>query len=425
MKKSTPLRLALLAVLAVAGGVDALAAADSPQFRGPDRDGIFPETGLLASWPEGGPKMLWSTDGLGEGYTGATVADGRIFVTGKFSEGETHRGRAFAFDLQGKKLWQVEYGEEHSGKGYPGTRTTPTYDGGTLFLFSAMGHAIALDAKTGKKLWDVDTFARFDGKNTYFGAAESPLVLGDKVIVTPGGKDASVVALDRGTGETVWTSKGHSDGSAYCSARLFDNGKHRQIITSTAKFLVGIDPDNGTVLWTTPVEVSYDIQANSPIFSGDLIYLSHGYDHGSRAFRLAADGKSVSPVWTEEMLDIQLGGAVAIGGHIYGAASKKTWYALVAETGEIAASIRRLGKGAVVYADGLLYGYAESGDVVLVDPDPKNFHQISSFSIPLGEGHHWAHPTISDGVLYIRHGEYLMAFDIQATAASKAAEPKG
>ena len=407
----------LFTIAALTGGLllAPLGAADSPQFRGPDRNGIFPESELLKSWPEGGPPQLWSVEGLGEGYASVSVSNGRIYTTGKFSSkgGETHEGKVFAFDLQGKKLWESTYGEEHSGNGYPGTRTTPTIDGDSLFLFNALGKAIALDAATGEKRWEVDTFARFDGKNTYFGAAESPLVLDGKVIVTPGGKDASVVALDRKTGETVWTTKGLSDAPGYCSPQLYEHGEHRQVVTLVAKHLVGIDPASGKVIWKTPVEASYDIHATSPVFDGNVIYVSHGYNHGGKAFRLAADGKSVSPMWTEEKLDIHHGGAVVVGGKIYGASSKKTWYALDTQTGERVAEISRLGKGSVIYADGLLYGYVESGDVLLVDPRPSNFKLISSFAIEKGSAQHWAHPVLSDGVLYIRHGEVLMAFDVK------------
>ncbi|RMH18942.1 MAG: alcohol dehydrogenase [Acidobacteria bacterium] len=386
-----------------------LAAADSPQFRGPNRDGIFPETGLLKSWPEGGPKLLWMAEGLGESYASVSVADGRIYTTGKHDQ----RGSVYAFDLDGKLLWRKEYGAEHSGNGYPGTRTTPTVDDGRLYLLSSAGLATAIDAESGDVVWQVDVFDAFGGSNIYFGVAESPLVDGPRVIFTPGGKDAAVVALDKKTGDAVWTSKGLSDKAAYCSPRLFDDGERRQIITLVSQHLVGIGPETGEVLWRHPIKVNYDIHANSPIFAGDSIYVSHGYGQGGRLFQLAADGRSVSEKWREEKLDVHHGGAVLIDGRIYGAASKKDWYCLDAASGEIAASIRRLGKGSVIYADGRLYGYLESGDVVLVDPDPANFQVVSRFKITQGSGQHWSHPVISDGVLYVRHGDVLLAFDVK------------
>ncbi len=384
-------------------------AADSPRFRGPASDGIFVESGLLSSWPEAGPKRLWTAEGLGESYASMTIVDGKLYTTGMAGE----KGSAYAYDLNGKQLWKTEYGAEHSGNGYPGTRTTPTVAGGHLYLLSSMGKAVALNATSGAKVWEVDLFERFKGENIYFGISESPLVVDGKVIFSPGGKDAAVVALDAKTGDTVWTSKGLDDASAYCNPVLFDNDKHRQIVTLVSKHLVGLDPGTGEVLWRTPNEATYDIHSTSPVFDGNSIYVSHGYDQGGKLYELAADGQSVTEKWTEPKLDIHHGGAVIVDGRIYGAASKKTWYALDVASGEIVASIPRLGKGALVYADGMLYGYTEGGDVVLVDPDPENFKVISQFEVKEGSGHHWSHPVISDGVLYIRHGEVLMAFDIK------------
>lgn len=394
-------------------------AAESPQFRGPERDGIFPEEGLLTTWPEAGPDMLWSAEGLGESYASISVVDGHVYTTGLI-EG---RGFAFALTTDGKHVWKKDYGPEHSGNGYPGTRTTPTVDGEHLYLVSSMGKAVALKTKDGSLAWEVDLVERFGAVNLYFGISESPLVDGDNLILTPGGKDATVVALNKKTGATVWTSKGLGETSAYCNARIFDNGKIRQVITMVQKHMVGLDPANGTVLWRQPYPAEYDIHAVSPVFEGNRIYVSDGYGQGGRLFELAPAGSSVKELWHEEKLDIHHGGAVFLNGHIYGAASKGAWYVLKAETGEIVAEIPRLGKGAVVYADGLLYGYTEKGEVVLVNPDPKDFQKISSFKITKGSGQHWSHPVINQGVLYIRHGEVLMAFDVKAKPATAKAAP--
>lgn len=398
-----------LALLLAAGSA---LAADSPRFRGPQGDGVLSESGLLSAWPAGGPEMLWSAEGLGASYATVSVVNGRIYTTG-MSAG---KGSVYALDLDGKQVWQTEYGPESDGRGYPGTRTTPTFHEGRLYLLSSLGRAVALDAQTGKPVWQVDLFERFKGKNTYFGVAESPLVVDGKVLFTPGGPDASVVALDPKTGETLWASKGLSDGPAYCTPRLFDNGEHRQIITLVAENLVGLDPDTGKVLWRHPVKVEYDIQAVSPEFVGDGIYISHGYGQGGRMLELAADGRSVTRKWTEPKLDIHHGGAIVRDGHIYGAASNGDWIVINAESGKIVAEIKRLGKGSLAHADGRLYGYTEEGKVVLVDPDPEAFRSISSFEITLGSGNHWSHPVISEGVLYIRHGGVLMAFDVKAAS---------
>ena len=410
MKQKTTRPGARAAALLLSGlAATAPLAADSPQFRGPERDGIFPATGLAKSWPEDGPKLMWSVSGLGESYASITVAGGKIFTTGK--SGET--GTVYAFDLDGKKLWSTVYGTEHPGGGYPGARTTPTYHAGSIFLLSSNGDAVALDAASGAIRWKVDVLERFGGENVYWGLSESPLVDGGRVIVTPGGQDASVVALDAKTGATVWASQGLSDSAAYCSARIWQTDRHRQLVTMTAKHLVGLDPESGTVLWRTAIEAAYDIHANSPVFDGDLVYVSH-HVLGGQAFRLSEDGRSVTPVWSEELLDVHHGGAVLLDGRIYGAALKENLYVLDAASGEILASIPDLGQGAVIYADGRLYVYTHGGEVLLVDPDPAGFRVISRFTVTAGDGQHWSHPVISGRVLYIRHGDSLIAYDIAA-----------
>ena len=411
-------RIAILAL--TASLVAPLAfAADVPRFRGPQSDGIYAETGLLQSWPEGGPRLKWRVDGLGESYASMTVVDGRIYTTG-LADG---RGSVFALSTGGELLWRQDYGEEFDGRGYPGTRNTPTVYRGKLFLLSSLGMAVSMDAETGAVRWQRDLLADYGGENTYFGMAEQPLIVDGQVIYTPGGTDASVAAFDPDTGETLWTSTGLSESSAYCSARLFDNGTHRQIVTAVATKLVGLDPGTGEVLWTHPVEVEYNIQANSPAFAGDGIYVSHGYGQGGRLVQLAEDGRSVGEKWTEPDVDVHHGGMVVSGGHIYGAADNGTWAVIDADSGEVVNSVRRRGKGSMVYADGRLYGYTEKGEVLLVDPDPESYEVVGSFEITEGEGHHWSHPVVANGTLYVRHGDVLMAYDVRDSSQIRPAFP--
>ncbi len=392
------LSLALLAIVTPA-------VADSPQFRGPDRDGIFPSKNLLETWPEGGPKQLWSASGLGEGYASVAVAAGRVYTTG--AAGGT--SSLFAFDAAGKQLWKTPYGEVYNGGGYPGSRTTPTVDDGLVYVFSSMGKAVALEAATGKIQWQKD----LPSHPIRWGITESPLVVDDMVVFTPGG-DAAMVALEKKTGARKWAMTTLSEPSAYCSPRLFDDGRRRQIVTMTKGHMIGVDPASGELLWQRRYPGRYDIHAVSPVFAGGSIYVSNGYGQGGKMFDLAGDGRSISLAWEEGDLDVQHGGVVVVRGVIYGAADNGTWYALDAGSGETKASARRLGKGSVVYADGRLYGYTEKGEVLLVDPDPGNFAVVSQFRVTGGDGQHWAHPVIANGVLYIRHGDVLMAFKIGA-----------
>ncbi len=391
-------------------------AADSPQFRGPDRNGVFKETGLLEAWPEDGLEELWSLEGLGQGYASVSVANNSIYTTGMTD----FVGSVFAFDLNGKPKWKTEYGKEHHGSGYPGSRSTPTVDGDRVYVISGAGRVVCLDAATGSVKWAVETLERFGkGKSPddlipRWSISESVLIDGDNLICTPGAPNATLVALNKHNGETVWTTKDLSELSGYCSAKMFDNGKLRQIITMTGKSMVGVDPANGNLLWRQSYPASWDIHAISPIFHGNLIYVSDGYRHGGKAFELAADGKSVRLKWEEPTLDAHHGGVVAVDGHIYGAANNGKWICINFNSGKVTDSIDAVGKGSVIYADGLLYGYGEKGKLGIIKASPTGMELVNSFKVEKGNGPHWGHPVISNGVLYIRHGDALMAYSIKA-----------
>lgn len=393
----------LILILAAAPAV----ATDSPQFRGPDRNGIYPDTGLLKSWPEAGPKQIFQADGLGEGFASVTVADGMIFTTGQDAE---RNGFVVALNLKGEHVWKTPYGKIHEGSGFPGTRTTPTYDNGTLYLMSSEGNAFAINAKTGDVKWQVNMVKEYKARNVHFGFSESPLVLEETVIFTPGAEGITLLALNKTDGKKAWAAN-VDDKPSYCSPVVFDNGKVRQIVTMTAGKMIGVDPDSGKVQWEQPYKAQYDIHAISPLFHGNTIVVSDGYGQGTKAFELAADGSGVTPTWSHKPSDVHHGGAILVDGIFYGAADKGTWFALDAKTGEVKAEARRLGKGSVVYADGLIYGYNEKGEVLLVNP--SDLSVISKTKITVGEGQHWAHPVIADGVLYVRHGDALVAFDVK------------
>jgi outer membrane protein assembly factor BamB len=391
--------------------VSAANAADWSQFRGPSRDGISPETGLMKQWPQEGPKELWSYDGLGTGYSSVSVADGLVYTTG-LVDGQ---GYLFAFDLQGNLKYKVNYGPEWTDAGnYPSARTTPTIDGDRLYLMSGLGRLACHEAKTGKPIWHVDTLEKFKGRNIRWGIAESPLIDGEKVICTPGGQDATMVALNKMTGETIWTTKGLSEASAYCSPILVERGGTRLILTMVEKSIIGVDVDSGKVYWTVPHKVSYDIQAVSPAYKDGLMYVTNGYRHGSHGFALSPDGTSVEKKWSEKSLDVHHGGVVLVDGNIHGASSNGTWSCLDLATGKVKFTDKLVGKGSVIYVDGMLYGYGEKGQVGLIKIKPDGYELVSSFRVTKGSKEHWAHPAISDGRLYIRHGEVLMCFDIKA-----------
>ena len=388
--------------------------ADSPQFRGVHRDGKFPETGLLKQWPNDGPQEIWSADGLGAGFSSITVAGGKIFITGI----EGNEGYLHALDLKGNRIWKTHYGPEHQN-GFPGARTTPTVDGDSVYLMTSLGKLACYDAASGEERWSVDTVERFGGGKTSeelipaFGIAEAVLIDGGLAICTPGGNKAALVGVDKTSGKTVWTTEGLDDKSGYCSARIFDNGKHRQLITLTSQSLLGLDPQSGEIFWRHDYPAKYGIHAISPVYHQNYIYVSDGYNQGGRMVELAEDGRSVTQRWAEESFDVHHGGVIQHGGYLYGANSGGAWMCLDIATGEVKKSIEGVGKGSAIYADGMLYGYGESGKLGLFKADPASLEMVSSFEIGKGSGRHWAHPVISDGVLYVRHGDVLMAFDIK------------
>jgi outer membrane protein assembly factor BamB len=280
---------------------------------------------------------------------------------------------------------------------------------------SGMGRIACHNARTGDHIWHIDTLRKFSGKNLRWGIAESVLIEGEKVICTPGGPGASVVALNKLNGQTIWTSKGLGEASGYCSPVAINVGSKRVVLTLLKQSVAGIDINNGKVLWTHPHKVRYDINAVTPAYANGLIYVSNGYSQGGHMFELAPDGTSIKKKWSEKSLDVHHGGVVLVDGAIHGASNRGKWTCLDPATGRVKFSSDKLvGKGSVIYVEGLMYGYGEKGgDVGLIKINPDGYEMVSSFKITKGSAEHWAHPAISDGRLYIRHGDVLMCYDIK------------
>lgn len=407
-------RFAFLTAI-LAGCVAVAHAADSPQFRGPERDGKFADTGLLKAWPEGGPPVAWVVTGIGRGYSSASVVGDTIYVPGMKEDQEAFIS---VIRADGTLEKQVPYGKETLNKQAPGSRSTPTVDGNRLYLFSGLGVLSCFELPDFGKRWEVDVLGRFQGQKTSWEVAESVLVDGDRVICTPGGPDASVVALDKLTGETVWTSKGLSDAASYCSADIFDHNGRHLLVTETAKLVVGLDADTGAVLWTYRHETDYDIHAVTPVYADGTLYFSDGYKSGGGLLKLSPDGSSVTLEWTDDNLDCQHHGLVLLDGYVYGTGhgGHKGLLCLEMKTGKIMWTTREVTQGAVVYADGMLYVYEgpKRGVVSLVKATPNGFERTGSFTVTEGADEHWAHPTVANGRLYIRHGDALIAYDIAA-----------
>jgi len=381
------------------------------QWRGPERDGKYPQSGLLTQWPDEGPDIVWSYEGLGAGHGSVSFAEDQLFVLGM----PDTIGVIYSFDMEGNLLWKKKYGLEWYAN-YTGPRSTPTIINGLLYFVSGQGVVFCMDTETGKVLWSVDMFEKFGAQETKWGIAESPLLDGDRIIITPGGTQHNIVALDRFTGDLIWTSKGNGEPSAYCSPILVHHNDTRLIITMTAESVLGVDADNGLTLWRIEHRQRNDIQANTPVYHDDRIFcVSEDADtaDGHIMIELSEDGKSAELGWRNDERFNLMGGMIYHEGCIYSTGfRKKEWYCFDAGTGELNYISDQVSGGAIIFAEGLFYCYGTDGVLALVDADETGCKVISSFTVQLGTDQHWAHPVIHEGRLYVRHGNALVCYDI-------------
>ncbi|MCD6304258.1 MAG: PQQ-like beta-propeller repeat protein [Planctomycetes bacterium] len=406
MKNTAAAGLLFWAVV-LAGGT--ASADDWPQWRGPQRTGISKETGLLKSWPADGPKLLWAVETPGKGFGSISVVGKTIYLTGT----EAGRAVAYALGTDGKLKWRQVYGTAWT-KNFPMSRCQPTIDGSRAYVISGTGWAACLDIATGKVKWAIDLMRKFGGRNITWGLAESPLVVGGNVIFTPGGKDASVVALDKQTGRTAWRSKGLSERAAYCSPMLITAGGKQQIVTQLENHIVGIDARTGRCLWKVPQRNRWAVHPNTPVAVNGMLFISSGYGFGSQLIKLSADGASATVVWREKQLDNHHEGILLVGGYIYGCGSRSRLMCMDPADAKILYKVNEVRKASITCADGRIYAYDEKGGTVsLVEVSPKGYKIRGQFKVTRGSGPHWAHPVVAGGVLYIRHGEALLAYDVK------------
>jgi len=372
--------------------------ADWAQWRGDGRKGVSSETGLLKKWPASGPNLLWTADDVGEGNSSMSIADGMIYITGNKDKVEY----LTALDLKGNIKWQKPYGKAWK-KSYSPARTTATIDNGNAYVINGMGVMSCFDIKDGNKKWIVDVSTKYDGQYGSWGIAESPLIVDDKVICTPGGKKATMVALDKMTGEVVWASKpvivksddpdkpDKQDKPAYCSPIAIDRGGMKVIISVLAKHIIGVNAVNGDILWTYDCDAYQKkvkgINTNTPLYHDGGIYVTSGYDMGSIKLNLATDGKSVQKAWVSTDLDVHHGGVVLLDGYIYGSNwhSNKmgNWLCVDWKTGKTKYDTEWHNKGQIISAEGMLYCYDEDkkgGNFGLAKASPKGFNVISEFT---------------------------------------------
>ncbi len=397
----------LIAILSLASLT--LFAQDNIQWRGTDRTGIYTETGLMKSWPAAGPAMLWSYDGLGEGHSSAAIASDKIYLTG-MTDG---KGYLYVFDLKGKLLNKKMYGPEWN-ESYNGPRGTVTLNDGKLYLMSGVGDLYCFDVATLNVVWKKNILKEFKASNIVWGINEAPLIVGDKVIATPGGKEHNIVALNKNTGTLIWSSLGEGDAAAYCSPLYIKDQQVPLIVTMTANHILGIDANTGKKLWSQEHTNRYSIHANTPVYGDGMVLCTSGYGSGSIMLRLKNGGRSAEQAWSSKELDNRIGGMVKIGDYVYGSGdNNRFWFCADWKTGEIKYKEKGFAMGNIIADNGMLYCYTDRGDMVLAKANPEKFEVVSRFQITKGTEQHWAHPVIYKGVLYVRHGDSIMAYKIK------------
>jgi outer membrane protein assembly factor BamB len=400
--------------LSLAFTVSALAA-DWPQWRGPNRDGISAETGLLTTWPEGGPPLSWKAAGLGAGYSSVSISQGRIFTMGDGPDG------SFVIALSengGQKLWTTPVGSPGGGAGYPGPRCSPTVDGDLVFALGQHGDLVCLEAASGKERWRKKMSKDFGGKMmSGWGYSESPLVDGDRLICTPGGNQGTLLALDKKTGDVLWRTKPLTDSAAYSSVVPADMGKVHQYVQLTDAHVFGVAANDGRVLWEAARKGATAV-VPTPIVYSNYVYVTSGYNVGCNLFRVetAGGGFRAEQVYANKALDNHHGGVIRIGEHIYGHSDRNGWVCQNLKSGEVVWSSKQLPKGALAYADGHFYLRSESGKgtVALIEAIPTAYREKGRFHQPDRSGaNSWAHPVVANGKLYLRDQDILLCYDVK------------
>ena len=399
--------VATVLLLSVAPAALAQSDGNWPQWRGPNRDGISKETGLLKQWPAEGPPLAWKATGAGRGYSSFAISNGKLYTIGLRGEREF----VVAFDVAtGKEAWATPHGSAFRNDRGDGPRGTPTVDGDRVYALGGNGDLSALDARTGKIVWSKNILTEFGGSNIVWGISESPLVLGNKVLVNAGGPGASIVALNKANGSVIWKSQ--SDEAGYSSAIPVEVNGTTQVVFFTAERAVGLDAKDGRLLWEYGRPANNVANVATPISRGNRVFISSDYGTGGGVIEIKADNKAQEIWFTKDMRNHH-SSSVLIGDYLYGFSSS-ILTAIRFDTGEIAWRDRSVGKGSLVYADGNLYCFSEKGVVGLVEATPTGYKEKGRFRIEPGSLETWAHPVVAGGRLYLRDQDTIYAYDVRA-----------
>lgn len=413
MRMSSMLRWAgcLLSLAGVAGAGKAEEsvppAHETSQFLGPNRNNDYGRAGILAAWPADGSRALWKAP-AGEGYAAPAVADGRLYLFA------AHKNRAFVRCLDaamGRRRWEVGYAGVYKGTHGNGPRSTPLVHEGRVYTVGGTGMMHCLDAATGKVLWRKNILRAFHAENIGWGVSFSPLVEKNMLLISPGGPGASMVALDKVSGEVIWQSE--SDRAGYASPVAATIGGVRQAVFFTGSGLVAVRPEDGGVLWRYPWTTNWGVNATTPVISENLCLITSGYGNGCAVLEL--DGAGAKELWRTKVLGSQFSTPVVVGGHIYGfdgSAGSGTLKCVNLKTGTETWRQDGFRHGSLIHADGRLIVLGEKGELVLVDAAPDAYRERGRKRLP--NGRYWTVPVLADGRLYVRSERLLFAFDVAA-----------
>lgn len=419
----------LIYIVSLCGILAVAAAPNWPQWRGPSRDGISKETGLLQDWPTEGPKMLWQKDGLGDGYSTPSIVGDRIFLIN--NKGNDDEFVQCLSVKDGSQLWQThigKVGKPDQKPPYPGARSTPTIDGNMVYALGSDGDLACMDVAMGKIVWTKNLIADFGGASGTWAYSESPLIDKNRVVVTPGGKDATIIALNKKNGKVIKKYPvPEGDTAGYSSIIIVDAAGVRQYVQFLSKGLVGVDAKSGKFLWRydhssqkSPANIS------TPVASDGYIYTGTHYTGGG-CVKLSADagGVKADEVYFEKKLPTAIGGAVLRGEYMYGT-TRELFLCVNFKTGETKwTKERTMAPSSLCFADDRLYLHTENGDVALIEASPDGYKEHGHFTPPgLPErriGKAWSYPAVANGRLYIHDWGTLWCYDVKGEGSSRAA----
>jgi outer membrane protein assembly factor BamB len=394
---------------AALGTAQAPPVAEWSQWRGANRDGISAETGLLKDWPPSGPPLAWQATGAGAGFSSFSTSGGRLYTIGARDDVEY----VMAFDrATGRKLWETPNGRRFRNEQGDGPRSTPTTDGSVIYAFGGSGELSSIDAESGRKIWSLNAVQQLGGVTPYWGYSESPLIVGDRIVLGVGGRRSSIAAVNKADGKVLWQQPG--DEAAYSSPVLLRTGSLQQVVFFMASRGLAVDPRDGRLLWSNERAANNTANVATPVVKGNRVFFSSDYGTGAALVEVRAAGNFATATevyFTREMRNHHAS-SVLVGTHLYGFNSS-ILTALAFDTGAVAWKNRSVGKGSLIHADGRLYLYSENGVVGLAEASPTEYREHGRFQLKTGNAHTWSHPIISSGLLILRDQDRVYAYDVK------------